>query len=237
MSIQKATGNMYPWVDYVHSYLRGACPYACPYCYVQAIAKRFNNWAMQGPLRFDDEQLKVDYGVDKYRGKTIFVEHTHDLFHPDVETSTILSVLHNCWHAPFTTFVFQTRNTMRAALRWKEFPFPCMVGTTIETTHVDSLGEFPSNRAIGLRRIRELAGEGMKTFVTIEPILEFDLFEMIGLIALAKPDFVNIGADSKGTGLQEPSKEKVFALIEGIKRLGIEIRTKRNLERLIGKEV
>jgi hypothetical protein len=58
---------------------------------------------------------------------------------------------------------------------------------------------------------------------------------MIGLIAHANPHFVNIGADSKGTGLQEPSKEKVLALIDGIKGLGIEIRTKRNLERLIGK--
>ena len=227
---------MYEWVDYVHSYLRGACPYACPYCYVQAIAKRFGNDAMKGPLCFDEKQLEVNYCADKYIGKTIFIEHTHDLFHPDVETKSIEKVVIKCFSSAFINglnFVFQTRNTLRAYsfLRDAGFNPDTTFGTTIETNR--EVGNAPAmwKRARGLIELKAL---GYRTFVTIEPILDFDHEGLSNLIACARPDFVNIGADSKGTGLQEPSKEKVLALIEGIKGLGIEIRTKRNLQRLIG---
>jgi hypothetical protein len=47
-----------------------------------------------------------------------------------------------------------------------------------------------------------------------------------------RPDFVNIGADSKNSGLVEPSAEKVQWLVEQITKAGIEIREKRNLGRL-----
>ena len=233
MSIQKATGNMYPWVDYVHSYLRGACPYACPYCYVQAIAKRFNNQAMKGTLRFAEKELKANYEKEKYKGKTIFIEHTHDLFHPDVQESSIYKILSKCVMADDTQFVFQTRNTLRAyaMLQYAVVPTNITFGTTIETNR--EVGNAPAmwKRARGLLELKAI---GFNTFVTVEPILDFYHESLSNLIACARPDFVNIGADSKGTGLQEPSKEKVLALIDGIKRLGIEIRTKRNLERLIG---
>lgn len=239
MSIQKASGNMYEWVDYVHSYLRGACPYACPYCYVQAIAKRFNNQAMTGPLRFDEKQLEVDYGNEKYKGKTIFIEHTHDLFIPTMPSRTIDAVLLKCKQAYKTRFVFQTRNVQRVYPEFTGLMNPgTMIGTTIESTNDMNANLQPSQseKAFWLEAIKKAHPE-FKTFVTIEPILDFDVTTMIIILKFAKPDFVNIGADSKGTGLKEPSKEKVLALIDGIKGLGIEIRTKRNLERLIGKEI
>ena len=143
MSIQKASGNMYEWVDYVHSYLRGACPYACPYCYVQAIAKRFGNDAMKGPLCFDEKQLEVNYCADKYIGKTIFIEHTHDLFHPDVETKSIEKVVIKCFSSAFINglnFVFQTRNTLRAYSFLRDAGFN--PDTTFGTTLCRALGKF-----------------------------------------------------------------------------------------------
>jgi len=235
MSIQKATGNMYPWVDYVHSYLRGACPYECPYCYVQAIARRFNSDALQGPLRFDEKELKANYNAEKYRGKTIFVEHTHDLFHPDVLSTDITAVIDKCMKAPFVNFVFQTRNTKNAGLWAKDLPYRTIIGTTIETNK--PIGNAPPawQRAEGLQYLR-YATTGLITFVTIEPILAFDLSEMLDLIELAEPTFINIGADSKGTGLEEPTAIEVKRLIDAIQVLGIEIRTKRNLDRILKKE-
>jgi DNA repair photolyase len=200
---------------------------------VQAIAKRFNNQAMMGPLRFDEKQLEVDYGKEKYKGKTIFIEHTHDLFHPAVNTLHIVDVMHNVVRGLQTNFVIQTRNTLRAYSLARDgyVPKNIIFGTTIETNR--EVGNAPAawKRARGLK---ELNAMGYRTFVTIEPILEFDLTQLFAAIAFAGPNFVNIGADSKGTGLEEPSREKVLALIDGIRGLGIEIRTKRNLERLIG---
>jgi hypothetical protein len=63
--------------------------------------------------------------------------------------------------------------------------------------------------------------------------MDFDLYNLLQLIRDANPDFVNIGADSKKHGLPEPSGNKVLSLIEGIKSMGIEVRKKSNLERIL----
>jgi hypothetical protein len=71
-----------------------------------------------------------------------------------------------------------------------------------------------------------------KKFVTIEPILDFDIDVLLDWIIHIDPEFVNIGADSKGHGLPEPSIEKVMQFIEELTGCGIEVREKHNLERL-----
>jgi hypothetical protein len=107
-----------------------------------------------------------------------------------------------------------------------------MMGTTIETNRI--LGHIttapaPSSRASGLALF---SGSGKKTFITIEPIMDFDADEFPALIVSSKPSFVNIGADSKGCGLAEPTWEKVQGLIEALGKASIEVRNKHNLERL-----
>ena len=51
-----------------------------------------------------------------------------------------------------------------------------------------------------------------------------------------KPDFISIGADSKGSSLSEPLEEKIASLINAIESAGIKIKVKKNLYR-IRKEV
>ena len=68
--------------------------------------------------------------------------------------------------------------------------------------------------------------------VTIEPIIDFDLNIIVDWIKRIKPKWVNIGADSKGHKLPEPSKEKIEALIKELKKF-TEVRIKPNLNRLI----
>jgi hypothetical protein len=71
-----------------------------------------------------------------------------------------------------------------------------------------------------------------QTFLTIEPIMDFYLDDLVRLIELAHPSWVNIGADSKSNGLKEPNFKQVTDLINAIKVIGIEVREKSNLERL-----
>lgn len=70
-----------------------------------------------------------------------------------------------------------------------------------------------------------------RKMMSIEPIMDFDLVAMVKMISMIEPEFVSIGADSKGHGLKEPPWEKVRELID---RLGgiTEVREKANLERL-----
>lgn len=228
MALIKANGNMYPWVTHMHTHLRGACPHACPYCYVQAIGKRFGGNTHIGPQWLDTDQLDIKYGI----GRTIFIEHAADLFADAVKPGWIDLILDHCRQWPENTYVFQTRNPKRA-LNWQDrLPVRLMIGTTIETNR-KAPGEapHPRHRAVGL--MPELWLHTTTRFVTIEPILDFDVPEMLNLIECARPTFINIGADSKGHGLQEPSADKVLSLIDAIKQLGIEIRQKSNLDRIL----
>ena len=112
-------------------------------------------------------------------------------------------------------------------LRWPENN---IVGCTIETNReYVGLSDAPSmlERAQWMTRI-----QGRK-FITIEPILDFDVDALAYWIKDINPEFVNIGADSKRHNLPEPSADKVNALIAEIKNAGIEIRQKHNLARLL----
>lgn len=49
---------------------------------------------------------------------------------------------------------------------------------------------------------------------------------------MCDPEWVNIGADSKGHGLPEPSGDKIIKLIDNLKSQDIDVRIKSNLKRL-----
>lgn len=68
--------------------------------------------------------------------------------------------------------------------------------------------------------------------VTIEPILDFDLEDFIQLIRSTSPEWVNIGADSKGHNLPEPSSVRVKQLIEAISKF-TKVKIKSNLDRIL----
>jgi hypothetical protein len=69
-------------------------------------------------------------------------------------------------------------------------------------------------------------------YVTIEPIIDFDLEEMVELIRWCNPVQVNIGSDSGHNNLPEPSRTKLLALIEELKKFTT-IHRKSNLGRML----
>lgn len=236
MSLKKSAGNMYPWVTHTHSHLAGRCPHECAYCYVQAMERRFKSGRYTGPLRLDERELAVNYG----KGRTIFVEHCNDLFAEAVPDEWIGQILAHCRRFPENIYVFQTKNPGRvgAWLREEEAQFPpaWVLGTTIETNRaISGTAPAPAARARAMTDIRKAWPEAV-LFVTVEPIHDLDVAELLSDLFAIGPDFVNVGADSKGHGLVEPSAEKVRELIAGIQELGIELRQKRNLDRLLSRE-
>jgi DNA repair photolyase len=229
--LKKSSGNMYPWVTHTHSHLGGECPHHCSYCYVDnprfGRAKRY-----VGEVRIIPEELEVNYGSDR----TIFIEHTGDLFASAIPATFIMAVLQHCWRYPDNIYVFQTKNPAGYIEFIAYFPVPSMLGTTIETNRSIagiSAAPNPALRYKAMMGLNELLmGVVNKVFITVEPILDFDVDILGSWIVDIRPDFVNIGADSKGHGLPEPSKEKVLALIQYLSEHGIEVRQKRNLDRL-----
>lgn len=238
MGLKRAAGNMYPWVTHTHSHLAGTCPHECGYCYVQAMERRFGTGKFAGPVRLDERELAVNYGS----GKVIFVEHLNDLFAEAVPDEWIRRILAHCveFGGNANCYVFQTKNPVRVLDWLRAFPCRIMIGTTLESTSpLGNNAPTPQRRATGMDVLCRSFPNGshpvaLTSFVTIEPIQEpFDVPTMLSWLRGIRPTFVNIGADSKGHGLNEPSAEKVRALIAGVQEAGIEIRQKTNLARLL----
>jgi hypothetical protein len=65
-----------------------------------------------------------------------------------------------------------------------------------------------------------------------EPIMDFDLPELVFLVKMCNPTQVNIGADSGNNSLPEPDKEKVLELIAALSEFTT-VKQKKNLKRIL----
>ncbi len=222
MPLNKSKGNMYSWVDSTWNPIQGLCPHKCKYCY----AKRTQN--LTGKLRLKENYLKDDLGS----GETIFVCSTTDMFSNGVAEEDILRVLEYCRKFD-NKYLFQSKNTQRFNdfNIIHNFPENSILGTTIETNSFEIL-KAESQTIYPWKRANYLSFfEDFERMVTIEPIMKFDLDGMVHLIKMASPTWVNIGADSKGHNLPEPTWDEVMALVAELEKF-TEIRHKSNLDRL-----
>lgn len=212
MSLRKQRGNMYEFVTHTWNPIKGKCIHDCEYCYM----KIFKLPA----LHFDEREMETNLG----KHNIIFVGSSCDMFAENVPNEWIENVLKYCYKFN-NQYLFQSKNPRR----FKNFTFPLYttLGTTIETNRLyDCMGNAPPPH------YRLISQQFPKRMVTIEPILDFDFNEFVPLIKNNKPDWVNIGADSKKHHLPEPSWEKIRELIYELQKFTV-IKNKSNLERLM----
>lgn len=222
----KSRGNMYEWVTHEWRPITGKCPHSCKYCYVTAIQNRYGN--IQTTPKLHESELKLDLG----KGNYIFVCSTFDLFNDYVPKEWILKVLAYCNKYPENKYLFQSKNPRRMYVLSEFIPHNSLIATTIESDKEHNISKAPNvyERAYFMGEL----SQNFITCVTIEPILSFNLNELVTIIKTCKPTFVNIGADSKQIkGLDEPSRADVDALIFELKKF-TEVKRKTNLDRLMG---
>ena len=204
MSLMKSKGNMYSFVTHTWNAIKGECSHDCRYCYM----KKFGNLL---PIRLDPKELKMNLGKDNF----IFVGSGTDLWAVDVPSDWITRVLDHCDRFD-NRYLFQSKNPERL-LEFKDHPVmeKSIVCTTIETDtfYPDIMGNTPSPRGRA-RAMQKLAKLGMRTYVTCEPLMRFDLTGLVELIRMCSPVQVNIGRNSrKDITLPEPTGNEVRALI------------------------
>ena len=226
MALNISKGNMYPGVK-TWNPLAGKCPHECTYCSTNSLMRYpIIKAKYSGELRIDYKTLSKNLGKDK----TWFVCAQNDLFAESVPFEFIAQILGQCYRFD-NTYLFQTKNPYRFIEYSNLFPDKTILCTTIETNrwYPDDMGKSPKpfERSVAMSSLPEFHKQ-----VTIEPIIQFDLEEMIMLIKQAKPDSVNIGADSKNNHLPEPPKEKILELIKELEKF-TSIDQKRNLGRLL----
>lgn len=224
MGLNKVTpgSQMYQWINATWNTVKGECPHGCTYCYVK-------RWGKQKSVHFDEKELNTDLG----KGNFIFVGSGCDLFAEDIPDKWINKTLDHCMKFD-NKYLFQSKNPWRILdyINHVVLTYQSVICTTMETNrfYSDIMGTCPtsSERVFAMHEVSKV----VKTFITIEPIMDFDLKEFVIELKQCNPTQVNIGADSGNNHLPEPSKEKLLALINGLKKFTI-IDQKRNLNRIL----
>lgn len=218
MSLIKQSGNMYSFVTHTWNPVKGKCWHDCSYCYM----KRFN----LKDVRLDEKELRTDLG----KGNFIFVGSGTDLFAHTVPGEWISRVMNYCKMFD-NKYLFQSKNPGK--FMFFDKPVNSVLGATIETNRLyeDIIGMSPhvSQRAYYMTALKRF---GFERMVTIEPILDFDLFEFIEMMKEIEPDWINIGADSKDHKLPEPGKDKILNLISELEKFTT-VKIKSNMKRLM----
>ena len=186
MGLNKAGGEMYEFVTHTWNTVKGDCFHNCRYCYMKKDI-RHNEFANEP--RLDYNEFRTDLGSNNF----IFVGSGIDLFANDIPNSWIVKTLDYCNAACNTLFfsnryLFQSKNPKRILEFIKH---PVFKYSTEDIADLD-----------------------IDTYVTVEPIMDFDLDEMVDFIRRCKPKQVNIGKNTnKMIQLLEPPKNKVSSLI------------------------
>jgi len=217
LNFVKPGSNMYSWINATWNTIKGECPHGCSYCYCK-------RWGKQKPVRFDKKELNTDLGS----GNFIFVGSSCDMFADEIPEKWILDTLGHCRSFFKNKYLFQSKNPTRFIDFYKYYP-QSVFCTTIETNRwYKEMGDAPTptDRMLGIMSTLN------DRYITIEPIMDFDLQEMVEIIRLCRPKQVNIGADSGNNNLPEPSKEKILELIDELKKFTV-IDIKTNLQRLL----
>lgn len=206
------------------------CLHDCVYCWARDLAEgklkvRSGKYVDGFEPRFFERELTKKFKP----GQFVFVSDMGDLYGKWVPRDWILRVLAIEQAFPEVNFLNQTKNPERFHEFW--FPPNAYLGTTIETNRDYGVTKAPSPAT---RYLELWIIEHPHKFVSIEPIMDFDLDELVGWMRDIKPDIIEIGADNYGHGLPEPPWEKVERLLQCLRQICPRVVEKDGLERLKG---
>lgn len=217
MPLNKQKGNMYPFVTHTWNPIRGKCPHDCVYCYMKVFP--------QSDLHFAEKEMNTNLGKNNF----IFVGSSTDMWAEIVPNGWIAKVLKHCRdNDVYNKYLFQSKNPTRFRKWLGLFPDDTFLGSTIESNRYSTFSKAPPP----LIRKQAMVELPLLKMISIEPVMDFDLDDMVCWIKEIKPEFVSIGADSKGHNLPEPSSEKVECLIRELQNFTM-VKTKSNLKRLL----
>lgn len=216
-------GKMFPFITETWNPVAGSCPYDCSYCWAKSLIKRHSYAKYQGIPRLDDRAMSKipDKGF-------IFVQDMSDISTLDADSARLLMT--ELAYRKNAEFLLLTKNPV-----WYlnmitpgnvDFPPNVIFGATIETNRdIDpkiTLAPLSHTRFWGLEQVKKWLPSN-RTFISVEPIMDFDVVEMNYKILDAKPWAVAVGYDNYHNNLPEPTLAKTKMLISGLRRNGVTV--------------
>lgn len=209
--------RMYPFITETYNPVGGVCPYNCVYCWAKALIKRYGHKKYSGKYYFVEGALKKKFKA----GSFVFLCDMLDLFAFNVPREIILKVLEIARNNPDSKFLLETKNPRRYSNFVKEFPDNVVLGVTVESNRDIPVSYAPKiyTRIEWLLALANLTK--LPLFISIEPILEFDLKPFLFAIKHIQPWAVAIGYDNYKHSLPEPELNKTLKFIEELEKFTV----------------
>lgn len=216
--------RMFPFITVTWNPFTGPCPYECTYCWAKSLINRYK-WAKYtdaGP-GIDEKQINKTFRPIDF----VFVQDMSDA--STAAMGAVARVMTRVKLNPDTRFLFLTKNPS-SYLHWVKNiatmpPSNAILGATIETNYGTILQQVskapPPNKR--LEAMQTLSDLGFKTFVSMEPIMDFNKHYTLEALTLIHPWAVAIGYDNYHNDLPEPPLEKTNWLINSLELKGIKV--------------
>lgn len=225
MTLNKAKGRMFKSVGWTWNPISG-CTHDCKYCWAKSLRDR---WGKDFEPKLREKFLKDKMPDD---GSWIFVGSMGDVFCDDIPNLWINQLLiYILRNETNNKFLLQTKNPDR----FLEYNLDCVkdkiiLGTTIETNR-DTLSWSRAPKTFSrMYRLAEMKLEGYKTFLSMEPLADFDLPIIKTWLMSIQPEVIEIGLENYTHFTESPPENKIIQLIEWIDRVGFEYVLKENLQ-------
>jgi len=223
MPLNKTKGNMFDFITHTWNPIKGACSYNCLYCYM----KKWGEGRLK-TARFVESEMKTNLGENNF----IFIGSSIDIFGYNIDHRWLADIF--CKAIGYkNNYLLQTKNPKRYINYLVDLiPSKFVLSTTIETNYhfpeIMNNSPDPYCRSLAMNNIPK----DYRKMVTIEPIMKFDLSEMVAMVMSFDPEQINIGADTLKRGLPEPTAKEVLKLIEVLEKYK-RIKIKPNLNRIL----
>lgn len=212
-------GKMFSFITGTFNPVAGECPFDCSYCWAKSLIKRYNYAKYQGPARLDEKAMRKipDKGF-------IFVQDMSDISTLQRDDAITLNTeLGLRTNATYLDLTKDPNWYYKMICKGVSFPENVIFGATIETDKTIKISKAPTP----LARFNALEWLAKyfpnRIFISIEPIMDFNMDTMVRHILKIRPWAVAVGYDNYHNNLPEPPLEKTRALIDRLRSYGITV--------------
>jgi protein gp37 len=194
------------------------CRFSCDYCWSRPLIEgrlaHLPKYKAGFEPTFHPEELKKKFKPGEFVGVALMGDIS---FAAPAQLDEVFDVIARF---PKTNFLLQTKDpSLFSRLPACELPkLNVYYGSTLETNRVYdcSMAPSPATRFVSLYQL-----SAPHKFVSVEPIMDFDLGGFVHWLEELKPDIVELGYDNYGHRLVEPKLAKTLELIEMLEQFTI----------------
>ena len=210
------------------------CTHDCRYCWARSLTER---WGKSFTPQFRSHFLEDTMPDDD---SWIFVGSMGDLFCPGMKDEWILRIIHYIKDCKADNrFLLQTKNPFSFQAYYLELDRvrdKVVLGTTLETTgstYAISNAPDPRERKQHLHKMKKA---GFDTFLSLEPLGDFNPNTLIRWIAKVHPLAVELGFENYTNHVPRPPIGKLRRLVEYLDDAGYEYVLKKNVAEALEQE-